>query len=101
MAARKPAPKAESEEVTMEQAQAEEQAEGKPRGARKSKFAELWPADAKLTVLVEDNPKKEGSATRERFEHYFGSKTVGEYLEKGGTYGDIAYDIPRGYVAIG
>jgi len=72
-----------------------------PKEPRRSKFAELYPADSKLTCLVDENPKKEGSASAERFAHYFTSKTVGEFLEKGGTYADLVYDLPRGRVKVG
>jgi len=67
----------------------------------RTNFKELWPVDAKLKVNVAENPKKKGSKSAERFDHYFTSKTVGEFLEKGGTYQDIAYDIARGRIAIG
>ena len=67
----------------------------------RSSFKKLWPDDAVLTCLVTENPKKAGSTSRERFEHYFTSKTVGEFIAKGGTYGDIAYDIPRQRIKIG
>ena len=38
-----------------------EKAEKKEPTVRRSKFAEIYPDDAKITVLVEKNPKKEGS----------------------------------------
>jgi hypothetical protein len=61
----------------------------------------MWPEDAAVKVLVEENPKKEGSAARERFQHYFTSKTVGDYLAAGGTYQDIAYDLGRAFIQVG
>lgn len=72
-----------------------------PKGPRRSKFESMYPEDAPITLLVEDNPKKEGSKARERFQHYFGSKTVGDYLSAGGTYQDIAYDLGRQFIKIG
>lgn len=75
--------------------------EPKEPTVRRSKFADLYPEDAPVTLTVETNPKKEGSAARERFQHYFSSKTVGDYLAKGGTYADIAYDIGRGFIKVG
>lgn len=68
---------------------------------RRSKFESMYPEDAPITLLVEENPKKEGSAARERFQHYFSSKTVGDYLAAGGTYQDIAYDLGRQLIKIG
>lgn len=71
-----------------------------PKAPRVSKFATLYPNDAKVTLLVKENPKKEGSKSRERFEGYFGAKTVGEAMAKGVTYADIAYDIGRQHISV-
>lgn len=52
--------------------------------------------DAALTVLVDSNPKRAGSASYDRFEGYLQSPaptTVKEALENGLTMGDIHYDI--------
>lgn len=73
----------------------------KEKTVKRSMFQQLYPEDMKLTVLVSENPKKQGSKSRERFEHYFTSKTVGEFLAKGGLYGDIAYDLGRSRIKLG
>jgi hypothetical protein len=73
----------------------------KEKTVKRSAFQALYPEDAALTLLVTENPKKQGSKARERFEHYFTSKTVGDFLAKGGGYGDIAYDLGRGRIKIG
>lgn len=80
---------------------AKEVKEAKKKAVRRSNFATLYPEDSAIKLNVEENPKKEGSKARERFQHYFGSKTVADYLVAGGTYQDIAYDVGRGFVAIG
>ena len=69
--------------------------------SNRSSFAKLFPPEAALKCLVTENPKKQGSKSRERFEHYFTSNTVKEFLDKGGTYGDIAYDIARKRISVG
>lgn len=69
--------------------------------SNRSNFSTMWPKEAKVTLLVKENPKKEGSKARERFQHYFNSKTVGDYLAAGGTYQDIAYDNGRQFIKIG
>lgn len=74
--------------------------EPKEVGARSS-FAKLYPEDMALTVLVDKNPKKAGSKAAERFEHAFTSKTVGEFLAKGGQYSDIIYGLPRNQLKVG
>jgi hypothetical protein len=82
------------------QTQAGEAKETKPK-VNRSNFSKLYPEDAALKLLVEENPKKEGSKARERFQHYFKSKTVGDYLAAGGTYQDIAYDVGRSFIQVG
>lgn len=73
--------------------------ENKPKASR-SKFDKLFPENARIKLLVDKNPKKAGSKSAERFEHYFGAETVGDFLAAGGTYGDIAYDLPRGFIEV-
>lgn len=73
----------------------------KEKKVRRSSFEDLYPKDSKLVCLVKENPKKKGSKSAARFEHYFTSKTVGAFLEAGGTYGDIAFDIARKRISIG
>ncbi len=90
----------------MPQAQAKEapktdkKTEDKPKVSR-TNFSKMWPEDAPIKLLVEENPKKKGSKSAERFEAYTGAKTVGDYLAAGGTYQDIAYDIGRQFVQVG
>ena len=72
----------------------------KPR-AKRSKFAEMYPDDAALTLLVADNPKKNGSKAHAMFQGYFGSTTVGEARAKGVSYQSIAYDIGRCFIKVG
>ena len=75
-----------------------EKAEG--GGGRKSN---IDPA-AKLTLLVKDNPKREGSAGHERFQAgYIDSKakTVQAALDAGVTLADIAYDVKKEFIKLG
>lgn len=59
----------------------------------------------KITLLVKENPKREGTASYERFDAYFDKKvkTVGDALAKGITLGDLAWDSDekRNYIRIG
>jgi hypothetical protein len=74
----------------------------KPKSTR-TNFSQLYPEDAPLTVLVTENPKKQGSKSRERFESYFGAKTVGDAMvgDNGVTYQDLVYDIGHGFIKVG
>jgi len=55
---------------------------------------ELKGYDPKWTISwnVKVNPKRKSSQAYARFEGYMGAKTVREYLERGGTRGDLKYD---------
>jgi hypothetical protein len=68
---------------------------------RESKFSD----DMRITLKVKENPKREGTASYDRFEIYFDKKvkTVGDALAKGLTRGDLAWDSHenRGYIEIG
>ncbi len=75
--------------------------EKKEKKPRTSRFSELYPRDAAVKVLVDANPKRSGSKSAERFDHYFKSKTIGEFLDAGGRYDDVAYDVGRKHIAVG
>lgn len=79
---------------------AKEAKEKKEPTVRRSKFADMYPDTAAVKLNVEENPKKEGSAARERFQYYFTCKTVADYLKAGGTYQDIAYDVGRQFISV-
>jgi ribosomal protein L21E len=70
-----------------------------PKVPKVSRFAALYPRDAKVTVLVPSNPKR--GASKERFDGYTGSETVGAALDKGVTYADLAWDVGHGLVRVG
>lgn len=72
----------------------------KPKTVR-TNFSNMYPEDAKLKLLVTENPKKKGSKSATRFAGYTGAATVGAALAKGVTYQDIAYDIGRGFIQVG
>ena len=80
-----------------------EKAEKKEPTVRRSKFAEIYPDDAKVTLLVDKNPKKEGSKSFGRFEGHYSNKsgTVKEALANGVTYQDIAYEVGRAFIKVG
>lgn len=75
--------------------------EKKEKTPRISKFAALYPDDMKVTLLVKENPKKEGSKARARFEGYFGAATIGAARKGGVGYSDLAYDVGRGHIKVG
>ena len=80
-------------------AAAKEKAEASTRG-RKSAID----PSTKLSLLVKENPKREGSAGYERFQAgYIDSKakTVQAALDAGVTLADIAYDVKKEFIKLG
>lgn len=58
--------------------------------------------EAKLTLMVDANPKRPGRAAYDRFEGYFkeGVETVQDALDAGLTLGDIKYDLIHGFIDV-
>jgi len=55
----------------------------------------------KVTFTVKGNPKREGSKAHARFAKYMSARTVEEYMELGGTKGDLKYDQEKEFIAVG
>lgn len=53
-----------------------------------------------ITVMAAGNPKKVGSAARERFALYKTGMTVGQFLAAGGSRADIRWDSSHGFIKI-
>ena len=90
-----PKPKKEKK-VKGQPSNGEQVAEKAPRDRTSKNFNK----DATITLLVDKNPKREGSKTHVRFENYRSSATVGDFITLGGTYGDLSWDSARGFVSI-
>lgn len=72
-------------------------------GPKMAKRAVGITAEAALTVLATENPKREESQAHERFAGYFtlgDGATVASALEAGLTMGDIKYDVIHGYIEV-
>ena len=48
----------------------------------------------------QENPKRDGSISKERYENYKSSTTYNEFKEQGGNGADITFDFDRGYLVI-
>jgi len=55
----------------------------------------------KITFNVKSNPKREGSKAHARFDKYMAAKTVAEYMDLGGTKGDLKYDEEKEFITVG
>lgn len=81
-------------------------ASSKPTAKDTKKMAKTTPAkgpsndERKITLLTKENPKREGSASHGRFELYRKSKTVGQFLEAGGTTADVRADEAAGHIQV-
>lgn len=76
---------------------------GKPAGEKKPRNSgsKAFPAEAKITMLAEKNPKRPSSKAYQRFELYAKAKTVKDFIAAGGTYGDLRFDSEKGFIKIG
>jgi hypothetical protein len=69
----------------------------KPAAKRAAKF----PADGKIKLLVDANPKRKGSACFKRFAKYKTGMTVEAALAKGLTRPDLIWDVDHQFISIG
>ena len=90
-------------EAAIKETQAGDKTEAKKPSVKRTNFSVLYPDDQPLKLLVKENPKKEGSKSRERFQSYFGADTVGAARqgENGVSYQDIVYDIGHEFIRVG
>ena len=51
-------------------------------------------------INMKANPKRVGSKAYLRYESYGGSKTVGEYIENGGTPADLKWDQKKEFLEL-
>lgn len=62
-------------------------------GRRRTTWRKPSPAQRISWIEKDRYFKRGGTAAGMRFAKYHGSATVGEYIERGGTWGDLKYDI--------
>lgn len=54
----------------------------------------------KIYVLVDRNPRREGTTAHSKFALYKNGMTVTEFKNAGGRTADIAFDVSRGYIKV-
>lgn len=54
-----------------------------------------------IITAVAPNPKRPGTATFLRYRHYRIGDTVDEFVARGGRWGDVGWDVPRGFIQLG
>ena len=69
-------------------------------GATQAAPATTAQAQAVIRLQAQENPKKEGTPSHERFALYRDGMTVAEYLEAGGWRSDLRWDSKREYIRI-
>lgn len=65
-----------------------------------AKIALQKDADGKI-YGPDNNPKRAGSKTHERFKLYKTGMSVGDFLKAGGQMADISYDVDKGFIKVG
>ena len=73
---------------------------GEKKGEGKKTSVPRLNQEAKVKILTEANPKREGSKSRERYALYKNGQTVGQFLEAGGTTADVRYDVEHDYIQL-
>jgi hypothetical protein len=78
-----------------ERAAAEERTAGQNARGRVSALA-----DKKITVLVKENPKREGTKGHAAFAQYKNGIKVSTFVERGGSLADVKWDMAHGYISL-
>lgn len=72
----------------------------KSKTAARRGRASAYPETAKISVLVKDNPRREGTAVYKQFELAKKHATVGAYLKAGGSLGSLRKGIKRQWLKV-
>ena len=97
--AKRPAAKkvAEAKPAAKKAAPAKKKAAAKEEGAGRGRAPNISD-DAKIKLLVKENPKR--AAAAERFDLYKNGMTVAEYLKAGGKRADVNWDVKQGFIEV-
>lgn len=74
--------------------------EEKKPAAPRVRTSARFPDGAKITLISEKNPKREGSKAHFKFSQYKTGMTCGEFIKAGGTFGDLDWDSQRGFISV-
>lgn len=66
----------------------------------KQRGSPAFPADGKISLRVESNPKRKGSKSFDRFAHYKNGMTVEAAVKAGVLYADLKWDSEHGFIAV-
>jgi len=88
-------------------ARAKDKAKKKPTGDAKSSTKKSSAGrtssishGATITVIAKSNPRRPGTEVHRRFAFYKTGMTVGKFIEKGGSMGNVRTDLARGNIGI-
>jgi hypothetical protein len=70
-----------------------------PKATRQRGPAGVEPT-AKIEVMVDENPKRQGSKSHARFELYREAETVQDFINMGGLTADLIYDVQHEFITI-
>lgn len=73
---------------------------GRPNGAT-TRGSGGFAKEAKIQILVKENPKRPGSSSYDVWNLYSNGMTVGEYYEKGGKIASLKWDSEHEFIKIG
>lgn len=73
-----------------------------PKAERQSALRKTYPDNAVITLITPDkkNPKRQGSASYDRFAAYKDGMTVKEAVAAGVLYADLSWDVGHGFIKV-
>jgi hypothetical protein len=73
-----------------------------PKAERQSALRKTYPDTAVITITTPDkkNPKRQGSASYDRFAAYKDGMTVKDAVAAGVLYADLSWDVGHGFISV-
>lgn len=71
-----------------------------PKPAAEPRKVAGYPRTAKITIAVDENPKRKGSGAHIRFAKYKNGQSIQSALDAGITPADIKWDLEKGFIKL-
>jgi hypothetical protein len=81
-------------------AKAKSKAKGKAKANGERKPRGAFDPEAKISLLVAENPKRKGSAAHTVYALYKDGMSVADFISAGGNYADLRWDVKHKFVKV-
>lgn len=71
-----------------------------PKAPRTSALKKAYPDNGVITLLVEGNPKRAGTASFDRFAQYKTGMTIKQAVDAGVIYNDFSWDVGHNFIRV-